>query len=86
MPDGRLIGVDPITPREPLREYLQPNLESLRYGLSGRPDRLMETPDCHWVPVDVKNKMSSRNGKPFESHLAQLAVYCLLVEDLYQHQ
>ena len=53
--------------------------ETLR--LIGRPDYLIET-EGGVVPVEVKSTASPAGGRPYDSHLAQLAAYCLLVEDV----
>ncbi len=55
-------------------------LFSARYGLSGKPDYLLQQ-DGGLVPVEVKSSAAPRAGKPYSSHLMQLAVYFLLVED-----
>ncbi|WP_245863088.1 CRISPR-associated protein Cas4 [Candidatus Viridilinea mediisalina] len=60
------------TPERPL--YAQ------RYGLSGRPDYLIEQ-DGAMIPVEVKP--SRRALAPYESDVMQLAAYCLLVEEHY---
>ena len=57
-------------------------LRSRRYGLVGRPDYLVQTRDggrSFVVPVEVKSR--ARPARPYESHILQLAAYCLLVED-----
>lgn len=57
-------------------------LRSRRYGLVGRPDYLVQTRDggkSFVVPVEVKSR--ARPTRPYESHILQLAAYCLLVED-----
>jgi CRISPR-associated exonuclease Cas4 len=53
--------------------------ETLR--LIGRPDYLIEA-EGGVVPVEVKSTASPAGGRPYDSHLAQLAAYCLLVEDV----
>ena len=53
--------------------------ETLR--LVGRPDYLIEA-EGGVVPVEVKSTASPASGRPYDSHLAQLAAYCLLVEDV----
>ena len=53
--------------------------ETLR--LVGRPDYLIEA-EGGVVPVEVKSTASPAGGRPYDSHLAQLAAYCLLVEDV----
>jgi CRISPR-associated exonuclease Cas4 len=54
-------------------------LVSRRYGLVGRPDYLIETREGI-VPVEAKSTLSP-GARPYDSHVFQLAAYCLLVED-----
>ena len=57
-------------------------LHSRRYGLVGRPDYLVRTRERgrnYVVPVEVKSR--ARPARPYDSHILQLAAYCLLVED-----
>ena len=49
--------------------------------LTGRPDYLIEA-EGGVVPVEVKSSACPPGGRPYDSHLAQLAAYCLLVEDV----
>jgi CRISPR-associated exonuclease Cas4 len=76
-PVGRLapteIGREGVKQERPLRS------EAL--GLVGRPDYLIET-DGGVVPVEAKSAAVPPNGRPRDSHVAQLAAYCLLVEDV----
>jgi CRISPR-associated exonuclease Cas4 len=58
-------------------------LISRRYGLTGKPDYLVRAKKG-LVPVEVKSGRSPNSGRPYESHMFQLAGYCLLVEDLYR--
>jgi CRISPR-associated exonuclease Cas4 len=51
-------------------------------GISGRPDRIVKT-SSGIVPVELKSGKAPRSG-PYKAHLAQLAVYCLLIEDQLQ--
>lgn len=60
-------------------------LRSRRYGLVGRPDYLVRTRDggkSFVVPVEVKSR--ARPARPYDSHILQLAAYCLLVEDNFE--
>lgn len=60
-------------------------LFSANYGLRGKPDYLLEVEDGDGlVPVEVKSGQAPRNGRPYPSHLMQLAVYFLLVEDVLE--
>lgn len=56
-------------------------LVSRTLGLVGRPDYLIEA-EGGVVPVEVKSARCPAGGRPYDSHLAQLAAYCLLVEDV----
>jgi len=49
--------------------------------LIGRPDYLIEA-EGGIIPVEVKSTACPASGRPYDSHLAQLAAYCLLVEDV----
>lgn len=70
LPDAQLHSVDPLTPRQ----EFQRDLRSSRYGLNGRPDRIMQLPDDRLVPVDVKKGFASRGGHPYASHGAGACV------------
>ncbi len=61
-------------------------LISRKYGLRGKPDYLIRTQSDGLVPVEVKSSIAPRNGQPYQSHLMQLAVYFLLIEDLLEFQ
>ena len=61
---------------------LEKPLVSRRYGLVGRPDYLVEVTEKRRqvvIPVEVKSRR--RPPQPYDSHILQLATYCLLVED-----
>ncbi len=49
-----------------------------RYGLTGKPDYLVEQ-GGRLIPVELKP--SRRASRPYASDLMQLAAYCLLVEE-----
>lgn len=57
---------------------LERPLYSQRYGLTGRPDYLIEGRDG---PIPVELKPGRRASRPYDSDLMQLAAYCLLVEE-----
>ena len=77
LPAGSVVYSDTAEwqePEEPLR--------SRRFGLVGRPDYLVQMRDGgrrFVVPVEVKSR--ARPARPYDSHILQLAAYCLLVED-----
>jgi CRISPR-associated exonuclease Cas4 len=56
-------------------------LISRQYGLIGRPDYLVRT-DEGIIPVEAKSTRCPPNGRAYDSHIMQLAAYCLLVEDV----
>ncbi len=56
-------------------------LFSATYGLSGKPDYVLQTP-AGLVPIELKPLR--RSDKPYESDIMQLAAYCLLLEEAWQ--
>lgn len=56
-------------------------LISRRYRLTGKPDYLVRV-ENGVAPVELKSSRSPSSGQPYDSHLFQLAAYCLLVEDV----
>lgn len=59
---------------------IRKTLVSHRYGLAGRPDYVVQTPDGI-VPIEVKSRLCGPE-RPFPGEEAQLFAYCLLVEDV----
>lgn len=55
-------------------------LRSNRYRLSGRPDVLRRGSDGRVIPVELKSRATPARGPP-RSHVVQVRVYCLLVEE-----
>ena len=76
-PVGRVAGTE-VGPEGKKQER---PLVSETLELIGRPDYLIEA-DGGVVPVEVKSTSCPAGGRPYDSHLAQLAAYCLLVEDV----
>jgi CRISPR-associated exonuclease Cas4 len=75
LPAGRIIYTDtrgwgPV--QEPLYDHM--------LGLTGRPDYLVQN-GKHTIPVEVKSSQVSH--APYDSHIYQLAAYCLLVESAF---
>jgi CRISPR-associated exonuclease Cas4 len=64
-----------------LGRELEKPLYARRYGLTGKPDYLIEKRG-QLIPVEVKP--TRRASEPYESDLMQLAAYCLLVEACYE--
>lgn len=75
LPGGRLIYAD-TTRWGKLEEPLY-DAES---GLSGKPDYLIEK-GREIIPVEVKSSRPPIG--PYDSHIFQLAAYCLLVQQVY---
>jgi len=76
-PVGRIapteVGAEGVRQERPLVSSL--------LGLVGRPDYLIEA-EGGVVPVEIKSTACPADGRPYDSHVAQLAAYCLLVEDV----
>jgi CRISPR-associated exonuclease Cas4 len=72
--DGRIVYQD--TDR---RRNVERPLISHRYGLSGKPDYLVDRSN-ELIPVEVKSRRCPPCG-PRASDAAQLTAYCVLVED-----
>ena len=78
LPEGRILYSD-TGPRRDLPEPLF--AEDL--NLVGKPDYLVESKEG-LIPVEVKSGRTP--AKPFDSHIYQLAAYCLLVQRTYQRR
>jgi CRISPR-associated exonuclease Cas4 len=75
IPEGRIIYADTNSWGKLEKPLYDPDL-----GLTGKPDYLVEK-DNQIIPVEVK---SGRHPQaPYDSHIYQLAAYCLLVEHEY---
>ena len=72
LPAGRIVYADTGDWRP-----LDKPLFSAEYGLTGKPDNLIQT-RSGLIPVEVKS--STAPPQPYPSHVLQLAAYCLLVE------
>lgn len=55
-------------------------LRSEKYDLSGRPDYIVRRAG-EYIPVEVKTGRTPET--PHDSHVMQLGVYCILVEEIY---
>jgi len=75
LPGGRVVYVDTRawgTVEKPLFD--------LQLGLTGKPDYLVEQ-NGKLIPVEVKTGRTPE--APYDSHIFQVAVYCLLVQKTY---
>jgi CRISPR-associated exonuclease Cas4 len=75
LPEGRVVAADTGA-----WQRLEKPLYDPETGLTGRPDYVVEQDD-EWIPVEVKSGWAP--PEPHESHIFQLAAYCLLVEHVY---
>ncbi|MCI0391324.1 MAG: Dna2/Cas4 domain-containing protein [Acidobacteria bacterium] len=64
--------------------HAEGQLYSTRLLMVGKPDYLMKDKNGNLVPVEVKSGDAPRAGRPYESHLMQLAAYFFLIEDVMQ--
>lgn len=74
LPMGRLVYADTASPDWQIPP--QPLYAEI-YGLTGKPDYLVETAQG-LIPVEVKSSQAPQ--VPYLGHLLQLAAYCLLIE------
>jgi CRISPR-associated exonuclease Cas4 len=77
LPQGRLVYADTAAWSEVSKPYY-----SERHRLTGKPDYLVDGDDG-LIPVEVKAGPAPPGGKPYASHILQLAAYCLLLEDAH---
>ena len=75
LPGGRIIYADTSRWSKTEEPLFDPEL-----GLTGRPDYLIEQGE-QIIPVEVKSTRAVE--APYDSHIYQLAAYCLLVERAY---
>ncbi len=83
VPAGRIVYSD-----TGMWQAVEEPLKSRRHGLIGKPDYLVQVQvegRGQTVPVEVKSaSILGRDGlprKPYDSHVLQLATYCILVEE-----
>lgn len=89
LPSGQLIYSDtglPVGRIAPLSKNQQGErqerpLVSKRFRLTGRPDYLVRSSEGV-IPIEAKSTKCPANGRAYDSHVMQLAAYCLLVEDV----
>ncbi len=76
LPAGRVIYTDTRAWGAPLEKPLYDS----KLGLTGKPDYLVEQKG-HIIPVEVKSGRAPE--APYDSHIFQLAAYCLLVDKTF---
>ena len=79
LPGGRVIFADTSRWQEQEKPLYAPSL-----GLTGKPDYLVEQ-GKFTLPVEVK-MVRKLNHPPYDSHIYQLAAYCLLVSELFEQR
>jgi CRISPR-associated exonuclease Cas4 len=75
LPGGRIIYTDTSRWSPVNKPLYDPEI-----GLTGKPDYLVKQ-GRHIIPIEVKTSQSGQ--APYDSHIYQLAAYCLLVEHSY---
>jgi CRISPR-associated exonuclease Cas4 len=73
LPGGKVIYTDTRGWGKPEKPLYDPDL-----GLAGKPDYLVEQ-GGKIIPVEVKTRRAG-DSAPYDSHIYQLAAYCLLVQ------
>jgi CRISPR-associated exonuclease Cas4 len=76
LPGGRVIYTDTRAWGAPLEQPLY----NKEIGVAGKPDYLVEQKG-QIIPIEVKSGRAPE--APYDSHIYQLAAYCLLVEKTY---
>ena len=77
LPGGRVIYTDTRAWGAPVEEPLF----SRELGLTGKPDYLVQQ-NGQIIPVEVKTGRTPE--APYDSHIYQVAAYCLLVDKIYK--
>ena len=75
IPGGRIIYADPGVWKRNNKPLYNADI-----GLTGKPDYLINIDNCI-IPAEVKSSYAPRS--PYDSHILQLAAYCVLVETTY---
>lgn len=88
LPEGRIVYSD-----TGMWEAVEAPLKSRRHGLVGKPDYLVQVQvdgRRQTVPIEVKSAaILGRDGqprRPYDSHVLQLATYCILVEEHFRRR
>src|SRR2546428_10798345 len=76
LPEGELVYEDADGEGEPL--------SSSAYPLVGKPDYIVQLPDGRPVPVELKLNVHDVSV-PHSNHAVQVAAYCLILEDYFEH-
>lgn len=77
LPSGRLVYADTGRWSAVAKPYFSP-----RYRLTGKPDYLVAS-EAGLTPVEVKHTAAPAGGRAYDSHIMQVAAYCLLVEEAH---
>jgi len=76
VPEGRIVSSDTSK-----WNLVEKSLYASAIGLTGKPDYIVEN-DGTFIPVEVKSSTNPDRG-PYDSHVYQLAAYCLLLYYVY---
>jgi len=75
LPAGELVYEDADGEGEPL--------SSNAYPLIGKPDYIVQAPDGHPIPIELKLNVHDA-AAPFSNHSVQVGAYCLILEDYFE--
>lgn len=59
-------------------------LTSSAYPLVGKPDYVVQAPDGRPIPIELKLSVQDATA-PYSNHMVQIAAYCLILEDYFEH-
>ena len=76
LPEGELVYEDADGQGEPL--------SSRAYPLVGKPDYVVQLLDGRPVPIELKLNVQDATA-PYSNHIVQVAAYCLILEDYFEH-
>jgi CRISPR-associated exonuclease Cas4 len=75
LPEGILVYEDADGEGEPL--------SSNAYPLVGKPDYIVQAPDGRPIPIELKLGVQNAST-PYNNHMVQIGVYCLILEDYFE--
>jgi len=78
LPGGRVVSSDTRAWGKVDKPLYVPAL-----GLTGKPDYMVEHKGS-LIPVEVKRMRNPQQAAPYDSHIYQLAAYCVMISELYE--
>jgi CRISPR-associated exonuclease Cas4 len=80
LPGGRVVYSDTRAWGKLEKPLYVPSL-----GLTGKPDYMVESDDGI-IPIEVKKVRNPLKRTPYDSHIYQVAAYCLMISELYEQR